>query len=421
MDYEGALLSKILKDDALAKVLDCRVKDELFVAHPKVWGYILDTYATHGGIPPLEMVEERFPSFEYQEATETPVTFLVDEIKKRHLHNLVKDGLVKQAAFLRSKDPKAALEAMREVLIQADEDIRPSFDTNFVVDVKERIERYEEAAMAAGGVTGIPTPWACLDDVTQGMHPEDLIMIAGRGGIGKTWAEMICAAHNWGNGYIPLVFSREMAVWQISRRLDAVIAKLPYRRFKSGELSSEEKTRWLECLDAMKTANAFWITGDDGDGHLGVTAIAAKVQRYRPHIVYIDGAYLIQDDKKSKQKWEQFSNVCQDLKRLAQREKIPIVVTHQFNASGKGTEGNEDTLKFADVQMWFDLIIGCYQSEDMKENREMLFKINKQREGDKLDWVSEWDLDRMKFDTKPGMSDAAVLPVAYNAEAPVPF
>ncbi len=427
MDYEAALISKVLRDDALGKVLDCRVKDELFVAHPKAWEYVIRTYTDHGGMPPVEMVEQKFPQYVYEDHKETPVTYLVDELKKRHLHNVLTAGLSQQATLLKAKDPKAALTILRETLMQADEDLRSSHDVNLVEDPKDRIARYDEAAMSDGGITGISTPWPCLDAVTQGFHSEDLIMIAGRGGVGKTWMAMVCAGHNWATGRIPLVFSREMAVWQVSRRLDAIIARLPYRRFKAGELSSEEKARWFAALEKMKGANPFWLTGDDGDGHLGVAAIAAKIHRYKPHIVYIDGAYLIQDDRKGKQRWEQFSNVCQDLKRLAQREKIPIVVTHQFNAAGKGQDGNEDTLKFGDVQMWFDLIIGCYQDPDMAKHLEMLFKINKQREGEKLEWVSEWDLDRMFFESKtaPGVagSDADETGFKFepSADTSVPF
>jgi len=95
----------------------------------------------------------------------------------------------------------------------------------------------------------------------------------------NTWMEMVCAGHNWGNGYVPLVFSREMAVWQISRRLDAIIAQLPYRRFKAGELTSVEKALWLQALEDMKSEKPFWITGDDGDGHEDVEDVRGLIQK----------------------------------------------------------------------------------------------------------------------------------------------
>lgn len=420
MDFEAVLLSKILKDGDIGKVLDQRVTNEIFVGYPLLWGYIMETYSKHGGLPPIEFVEQKFPDFTFQDVPDTPMSFMVDELKKRHLHNLMTDSMRKQADFLKSKDPYAALEEMRSTLMQADVDTRPSFDMNFAEDIDERIKRYDEAEKA-GGVTGIPTPWDILNEVTQGFQSEDLIMIAGRGKVGKTWNEMVFALQNWKDGYIPLVFSREMAVWQIARRIDAIRAKLPYKRFKAGMLTSEEKERWNKSLELLKGTRPLWLTGDDGDGNLGVTAIAAKIHRYRPHIVYIDGAYLIKDDRKGKQRWEQFYNVCQDLKRVAQREKTPVVVTHQFGSTGKGMDGTEDTLKFGDVQMWFDLIIGCYRTEDMIENKEMLMKILKHREGDEAQWVTEWDFDTMSFDQKPGEDDIREGELPYDKEEPVKF
>jgi len=421
MDFEAALISKVFYEADITKVFDERVKPELFVSYRNVWDFMLETYSRHGGLPPKEVIEQKYPHFEFVDARDVPFSFLSEEMKKRHVHNILTEAMKEQAEKLKGKEPFSALETMRDALMKADLEARPSFDLNFVEDVKERLERYDEASRSYG-VTGIPTPWGCLDEVTQGFHPEDLIMIAGRGGVGKSWAEFMFAVHNWSNGFIPLIFSREMAVWQVARRLDALHAKLPYRNFKSGMLSSAELDRWENAIEEMKGGNPFWITGDDGDGHLGVTAITAKIHRYRPHVVYIDGAYLIQDDRGGKQQWERFSNVCQDLKRLAQRERIPIVVTHQFNTAGKGMDGSEDTLKYGDVQMWFDLIIGCYQSEELKGNKEMLFKIVKHREGEKLQWVSEWDLDKMKFELKKTEDDEDVPdPVPYDDEAPIKY
>ena len=715
MDYEGALISKVLTENTLTEVFDNRVQDELFLVHPNVWQHLMEVYAKHGGLPPVEDVAKKFPEFEIQQAADYPVTYLIEEMRKRHVHNLVTDAMRKQAELLKAKDPFGALEEMRNVMIQADVDIRPSCDINFASDVDERVKLYDEAAVS-GGLTGIPSPWPCLDEVTQGFQSEDFIMIAGRGGIGKcidaesrivdpligiertirevveggqesifswdadqgvceemisnkidtgrkvcfsyaldsgreiivtpehpfltpkgwlradllgvgdfvalpanlpfpklpledlsfsdirflalgdsygeravdktipdsvyrlgpellgqflsflwmsegyvdatgpvitssrrrseqlqhlllrfgiqssigyasgkgdsevwclrvcshcaksfsevitlcgekktalevflydqsftqtnsdvdelggldyegsdwnkpgvrwdrisdiqcvgerkiydltintthcfiandvivhnTWSELVCAWKNWSDGYVPLVFSREMAVWQMSRRLDAINAKLPYKRFKAGLLTSDELARWKQSLELLKGARPMWITGDDGDGNLGVTAITNKIRQYRPHVVYIDGAYLIKDDLKGKEKWERFYNVCQSLKRLAQREKLPVIVTHQFSASGKGMDGTEDTLKFGDVQMWFDLIIGCYRSEDMVANKEMLFKILKSREGEQLDWVSEWDLDTMSFDVKPGEDDLRESEKPYEEEDPVKF
>jgi hypothetical protein len=125
-------------------------------------------------------------------------------------------------------------------------------------------------------------------------------------------------------------------------------------------------------------------------------------------VVYIDGVYLVHDDEEAKGKWEKMANVLWGLKKLARRKGIPMIVSHQFNSEGKGDEGSADTLKFGDVQQWFDGLIGMYQTDDLRLNKEMLFRLLKQREGERLEWVAEWDLEHMRFDTKKGKDDVPV-------------
>lgn len=419
MDFEAALISRVLSNpEDYLKVVDSRVSAELFIDHSALWGWISESYREHSGLPPEELVRERFPNFEFINSQNTPITIFIDELKKRHVHNTIMEHQSSLIKFLKNKDPLAALEVMQECVLKVEKETRSCRDFSFTEQIDERLKQYEKAQVS-GGVTGIPTPWRCLNEKTQGFHEEELIMIAGRGGVGKTWAEVVLAWYNWTQGYKPLLFSKEMATWQIVRRLDAVHAKLPYSRFKAGMLTSEEYDRWRRYLAELHKWHSFWVVGDD-DGFMGVTGIAAKIQRYKPHIVYIDGGYLIADDRKARDGWEQFKNVCWDLKRLALRERIPIVMTHQFSKEGKGLEGNADTLKYGDVQMWFDLIVGVYQDEALKNNKEMLFKINKHREGSNTEWVSDWDLDYMKFDEKQ-QNDLPNGVNPYDKEGPVDY
>jgi len=419
MDFEAILITKVLDKGDLSEVFDHRISDELFESYPEIWEFVKGIYAEHGGLPPKQYIEERFPSFVFQDSEAVPVSFLIDQLKKRHTHNLLASSLRRQAEFLKQKDPYGAVDDVRSTLMRLDIETRPSLDMNFSEDIDERVKRYEEAELA-GGLTGIPTPWPVLDEATQGFQPEELIMIAGRGKTGKTFLMMHFARVNWENGYVPLVFSREMAVWQLARRLDAMHAGLPYQKFKAGMLTTEQRQRWDKSLENLRGSRPLWITGDDGDGNLGVAAITAKIHRYQPHIVYIDGAYLVHDDRKGRQKWEKFYNVCQDLKRMAQREKIPVVVTHQFGSSGKGMDGTEDTLKFGDVQMWFDIILGCYRGKEIGQ-KEMLMKILKHREGVEAQWVTEWDLDTMNFDQKPSEEELRDGQTPYDEEGPIKF
>jgi len=416
MDYEAALISKVLMENRMEEVIDARVRPELFVAYSGLWSWLTKTYAEHGGAPPVDFVEKKFPGFEIQ-LIDSPMSFLIDELRKRRTHMLIAESMKLQADKLKDKDPMGALEEVRTVLLKADQETRPSRDVNLVDDPMARYDAYKELA-ASGGITGLPSIWPCLDEVTQGFHPEELIMFAGRGGVGKTWVEVVLARHLWSLGHRILLFTREMGVWQIIRRLDAVNAQLSYRRLRSGTLTSKERERWKQALKDMKGSTDFWVTGDD-EGTVGVSGIIAKIRRYRPAMALIDGGYLIEDERGGKAGWEKFSNVCWDLKRAARKEGIPIGISHQFNLAGKGDKGDADTMKYGDVQMWFDLMIGQYQTEALRLNNEMMYRILKQREGEKLEWVSDWDLERMVFDVK--VTGVDEVPEEYDPEEVVRF
>ena len=60
MDFEAALISKVLAKGDLIEVLDQRVSDELFESYEDVWSYVTSVYAEHGGLPPTEFVEKKY-------------------------------------------------------------------------------------------------------------------------------------------------------------------------------------------------------------------------------------------------------------------------------------------------------------------------------------------------------------------------
>jgi len=402
MDYEAALISTAILEDKVGDVVDMNVLDEFFVSHKDVWDFVKGVYKEHGKSPPVEMLAQYYPEFNLKK-TEVPISLAVQELRKRHVHNSMRNSLRLIARIMEKGDPMKAFDIMKSTVVDMDVGDSLSRDINLAVRPLSRIDEYHEVAKCEGMI-GIPTPWRLLNEATQGFQPEDLIMLAGRGGVGKSWGEVVLACTQWQMGYLPLLISNEMSVKQIVRRVDATNAKLPYTRFRAGMLSGEELERWERALRDMEGGLPFWVSGDRT--HLSVTGIKAKIRKYRPNIVWIDGGYLLYDETGGKAKWERWSNVCEGLKRVAQDEGIPIGLSHQFNLEGKKDMGTADTLKYGDVQMWFDVIVGMYRSEDLQVSKEMLFKMLKIREGEGSgEWVSGWDLDHMEFPDKGHSAD----------------
>jgi hypothetical protein len=422
MDFEAVVISKVLTENLMEEALDLNVQEDIFHEYKREWKFIQQMYLEHSGLPTTELLESKFPEFQAK-LSEEPLSYLVEELKKKHVHAVVLDTMTLQADALKKKDPYAALNEMRKAIAHAEETARTSRDYNVASNPEARLSDYF-SIVECEGMTGLPSPWDVLDKETGGFQEEDLVMIAARGGVGKTWAEVVIAEFLRRHGYPTVVFSKEMSVKQIVRRFDAVSAQVNFQRLKTGQLTTEELERYTETLRKMKGTTPMHVSGDI-DTKMGVSSVAAKIDKYRPAMVWIDGVYMMRDERNAKAGWEKFTNICEDLKNLAQRKRTPIGVSHQFNLSGKEDKGDADTLKYGDVQMWFDVMIGMYQTEDLRANSEMLFKINKLREGRPTQWVSAWCLNKMNFQVKSsGVDDVGDYdsgPADIGYEDKVPF
>lgn len=397
MNPEVSIILKCISDNSMVDILEHNVSVDMFNEFNFEWEFLNRVYLEHGATPSLDAFKTQFPKFPIVEVSD-PLGYIVEELKTSYVHSLVVDSMRTQAEALKRKDPYSALNEMRKAISLGEERMRTSRDINVASNPESRIQDYREIERLEGMI-GLPSPWKVLDELTQGFQDEDLIMIAARAGLGKTWCEVIIAEFLRRMGKVGVLFSKEMSVKQILRRFDAVTAGLPYQKFKSGSLTTMQFEKYKETMMALKGGTPLWISGDI-DTKMGVSSVASKIDKYNPDMVYIDGVYMMRDERNAKQSWEKFSNICEDLKNLCQKKRTPILVTHQFNLSGKGDQGDADTLKYGDVQMWFDIMIGMYQTDDMKASKEMLFKINKCRDAPRIDWVTNWDLDNMDFELK---------------------
>jgi|GEM_PF-3849387 len=136
----------------------------------------------HGKMPTKEaLIYET--GVDFRELPIEPLTFWSEEIKKRHTFNEMRESLDPVIEKLDKADPFAALEAFRreffrlENLLKSSSGVEPVFD-----DIDSIIEEHDRASL---GITGVPTPYSALNELTQGWQPEDLIVIAGRPGQGK--------------------------------------------------------------------------------------------------------------------------------------------------------------------------------------------------------------------------------------------
>lgn len=390
MDIEKCIISKVIDEGLYSEAIDQNLLSGLFDGEGrKVWDWITRYYADYGQTPGRDALKSSFPNYELIPTSDN-LAFYGDKLREKFAYNSAQDAAQRAIDFLKGGRPYKAIDAMREAVGTVDDLASQTRDIDWTKNPMERYEQYLEMKKL-GGIDGHKTPFRKLNEITQGIHDEELILIVARAGVGKTWMEVLLAHHHWSQGGSPLLFSKEMAANQIARRLDSVHAKLPYQNLRAGKLTADDEMRWQEMLSEFSADQSFPIVGDESGG---VAHVAAKIERYRPTQVYIDGYYLLEDDRRSESQWMRMANISRDLKRLAKRKRLPIIVSSQLNS-------DDDLAFYKGIEQDFDLILQLMQTEDQRLAGEMTMHIRKQREGEaKIDIPLIWNHDAMIFDER---------------------
>ena len=403
MDYEREVISRVLEyPEEIITAIDQQITPLFTGEGAKPWKWILDFFRDNGVVPSKDAFESAFPTFDL-EGGQDPIMFYVGELRKLKVFNAVRTSIGEAADRLKEKEPFEAVKVLRKTILEVDQDIRPSRDVDWTQNPEARYQKYL-SLREINGVEGLPFLWDTLNDLTQGVGDEDLIFVVARTAIGKTWWLVLWAHFLWTQRKIPLLITKEMSVEHILRRLDAAHFTLPYDNLRKGKLGQFVEEGWESGFGSLEETQPLWISGDDEQG--GVSGVAAKVEMYKPDIVMVDGGYFLVDEHNADSQWQRIVNISRDLKRLARRKKIPVVVSWQLSKEATNTKGSARNIKFADISMDAQLVIGLFQSEDQFIAKELDIRILKQTEGTKGSLLCRWDYDNMEFYEIPSEESA---------------
>lgn len=216
----------------------------------------------------------------------------------------------------------------------------------------------------------------------------------------NTWFLILLACHCCLEGLRVLFFTTEMSEEQIEDRLEAMLVKritgidFNYGKFKSGTLSKEQEDAYFQFLDEKQYLEPIII-----ETATGVSNVSAKIEQYKPHIVFVDGAYLMEDDRGAKDDWLRVAHITRDLKALAKQKKLPIVINSQADSTTSKKTGPElENIGFSKaIGHDSDVVMSLFRDEEMIEDKEMKVKILKQREGTLGNVMLNWDFATMNF------------------------
>lgn len=203
-------------------------------------------------------------------------------------------------------------------------------------------QELEFLAKNGGDVTGVPTGFYDLDKRTTGFHGNELIIIAGRPGMGKS-ALAINMATNMAVNYKKSValFNLEMGSTQIVNRMLSSVGQINSQKLRTGKLDHTDWKKYNETLSLLADTK-FYI--DDTPG-ITVSEIRSKCRRLKNSdkgldCIIIDYLQLISSSNKySGQRTNEVSEISRDLKKLAMELEVPVIALAQLS---RGVEQRED-------------------------------------------------------------------------------
>lgn len=189
------------------------------------------------------------------------------------------------------------------------------------------------------GVTGVPSGFRFLDEITCGFQSGDLIILAARPSMGKT-ALALCLARNASLAGFPVAFvSLEMSSDQLAMRILSFDAQVPLASLRSGMISSED---WLALTSAAARIADYSIFIDDLPSQtiLDIKTRARKICLEKGiKILIVDYLQLLHSNKKFESRHHEVSEISRFLKNLAKELSIPVIALSQLS---RGVESRTD-------------------------------------------------------------------------------
>ncbi len=200
--------------------------------------------------------------------------------------------------------------------------------------VETAIDEIEAAKGREGLMTGIPTGFAELDDLTNGLHPGQLIIVAARPALGKsTLALDFARAASIQHNLPSIVFSLEMGRSEIAMRLLSAESSVPLQNMRKGTVDSRD---WTTIAHTRGRINDAPLYIDDSP-NMTLVEIRAKCRRLKQRVglkmVIIDYLQLMTSGKRVESRQQEVSEFSRALKLLAKELQVPVVALSQLNRS----------------------------------------------------------------------------------------
>jgi len=359
-----------------------------------------------GGVEYLMELEEAVPTIGN---VEYYANIVREKAIKRNLIEVA--ATIQKQSFEESTDTEHLLDASERAIFDITQRKFNTASTRLNEILKETFSRIENLHDRQSRLTGLSAGFYDLDDITCGLQPSELIIVAARPSMGKTSLVLNVVEHVGVVEKKPVViFSLEMSAQQVAQNMLCSHARIDAHKLRMGFLDDKQ---WSDLSYGLGSLSEAPIFIDDTPG-LTVLEMRAKARRlkaqYDIQLVAVDYLQLMESSREENRQQE-ISVISRRLKSLARELKIPVIAVSQLNRSVESREGHRprmsDLRESGSIEQDADVIVllhrDNYYDPDKDNTAELI--IAKQRNGPtgvvKLTFLSHF----MRFESLASMGN----------------
>ncbi|MGP3697728.1 replicative DNA helicase [Rhodobacter sp. NSM] len=313
---------------------------------------------------------------------------IYDLAVRRELIGLGRDIAAKAARVDVASEPKEQIvEAEQKLYRLGEQGHAERGFQSFLKAVTDAVNVANAAYQRDGGLAGISTGLADLDKKLGGLHPSDLLILAGRPSMGKTSlatniAFNIAKAYRRGRlpdgaegaveGGVVGFFSLEMSAEQLAARILSEAAEVPSEQIRRGDMTETEFRRFVEAAKALEACPLYI----DDTPALPISQVAARARRLkRTHgldVLMVDYLQLLKGTGGSRDnRVQEVSEITQGLKAIAKELNIPVVALSQLSRSVESRDDKRpqlsDLRESGSIEQDADVVMFVFREEYYRE------------------------------------------------------
>ena len=354
---QSVLGAMLMSKDAIADVVETlKGRDFYRPAHELIYDAILDLYGRGEPADPVTVADELGKRGEIQRvgghvyladllasvSIAANAGYYAEIVRdKATLRRLVEASIkIAQLGYQGQGDVTDIVDEAQQTIYQVSEGKTSDDYKPLSMLIEPAIDEIESIANRGDVMYGVPTGFAELDDLTNGLHAGQMIIIAARPAMGKsTLALDIARSASIKHGLTSAFFSLEMSQTEIVMRLLSAEAQVPLGHIRGGKMTEEDWARVVRKTAQVSEAPLFI----DDSPNLTMMEIRSKARRLKQRhdlkLAIIDYMQLMSSGKKVESRQLEVSEFSRQIKLLAKELEIPVIALSQLN---RGPEQRTD-------------------------------------------------------------------------------